>query len=113
MPDQYSYLIGKRYGEENLGVGRPETDVKSQTNETGGHKSGNNCLFDSQPNNENGDISPPAPTTNKTEIIADFSGSAQVSETAKFRDFEQDNSSLRIYDIYRYHVHLYHFIFNY
>jgi len=47
MPDQYSYLIGKRYGEENLGTGRPKTDVKSQTDETGGQKSDQSDPFNS------------------------------------------------------------------
>ena len=113
MPDRYSYLIGKRYEEENLGIGRPYIDVKSQTAETDGQKTGQNDLFNSQPDNETDDISPTVPTPNKTEIIAELSQNAHMSEMGKFRDFEQDGSSLRIYDIYRYHAHLYHFIFNY
>jgi len=37
-----------------------------------------------------------------SEIIAEKSGSTQVSETGKFRDFEQENSALRIYDIWNF-----------
>ena len=37
-----------------------------------------------------------------SEIIANFTGSAQVSKSGKFRDFEQENSALRIYDIWNF-----------
>ncbi|HMB44475.1 MAG TPA: hypothetical protein VKL21_01500 [Candidatus Methanoperedens sp.] len=34
------------------------------------------------------------------EIIAEKSGFGQVAETGFFRDFEQENSALRIYDLW-------------
>jgi len=166
MPDQYSYLIGKRYEKEKLN----STD-NHPTFENSATSKGNNCPFNSNPPDNTDDISPTAPTTHKTaadiatqigvsektvrrdaefakavdqeaqqkkkiydlwlacetqtsieeitgipqrnvsDIIANFTGSSKITETGKFRDFEQDGSALRIYDIYRYHAHLYPFIF--
>lgn len=37
-----------------------------------------------------------------SEIIANFTGSAHVNKSGKFRDFEQENSALRIYDIWNF-----------
>jgi len=42
------------------------------------------------------------PQRTVSDIIANFSGSNKIIETAKFRDFEQENTALRIYDIWNF-----------
>jgi len=42
----------------------------------------------------------PQQTVNR--IIADFTQNRQLSEMGKFRDFDQENSALRIYDIWNF-----------
>lgn len=42
------------------------------------------------------------PQRTVSNILADFSKFSKFTETAKFRDFEQDGSTLRIYDIWNF-----------
>jgi hypothetical protein len=42
------------------------------------------------------------PRRTVTDIIAKFGENGKLTESAKFRDFEQENSALRIYDIWNF-----------